>query len=366
MPADCPGSTCQRKYLGWIYTSLPIRISGIRFEIKEFSTLHLSWLQLRLLLIAFFASVGCVGPKVPSGVREEKNIKYARVGSDTLRLDIYSPKHISGKLPVVVWIHPGGWAYGNRHSCPIACLATQEFSIVSIDYRLSCKAPFPAQIYDCKGAVRWLRANADKYNLDAERIGIYGASSGGHLAALLGTTDGKQELEGDVGGNLNFSSQVQAVCALYPPTDLNLLATNPSTCFVSKYLVSKLLGKNLKSQAPLASPINYVSKNSAPFFLLHGNADTLVPIQQSQLFYEGLKKAGVEVYFVIVPGKGHGFIAPPSAARQIYAFFKDHLYRPFPTEHIRVVSDEYRAKHIPYNLCKRSPPSWLLLPLSTP
>jgi acetyl esterase/lipase len=279
-------------------------------------------------LVALLFAAGCWFTKLPDSVKVQKNIEYARVASGPLLLDIYTPKVFTNKLPVVVWLYGGGWEMGSKDFCPIAYMAAQNVAIVSINYRLSGVAPFPAQIFDCKGAVRWLRANADKYHLDADHIGIFGASAGGHLAALLGTTAGNAQLEGDVGGNLNFSSRVECVCAFYPPTDLDLLVTNPASRTSGKTMVGKLLGGPLndnETKAALASPLRFVSKDSAPFFLLHGEKDSLVPAQQSELFYEALKKAGVEAHLVIVPNKGHGIIAPPDAAQQIYKFFNDHL-----------------------------------------
>jgi acetyl esterase/lipase len=286
------------------------------------------WLAFSSLLAALLFNAGCFVPKLPPDVKVQKNIEYARVSSGPLRLDLYTPKNFTNRLPVIVWLFGGGWEMGSKDFCPIAYMAAQNVAIVSINYRLSGVAPFPAQIFDCKGAVRWLRANADKYQLDADHIGIFGASAGGHLAALLGTTAGNAPLEGDVGGNLNFSSRVQCVCAFYPPTDLDLLVTNAAARNSATTMVGKLLGGPLNQNLPLAalaSPLRFVSQDSAPFFLLHGKKDSLVPVQQSELFYDALKKAGVEAHLVIVPDKGHGIIAPPDAARQIYKFFDSHL-----------------------------------------
>ncbi len=267
-------------------------------------------------------------PRLPASVKKNKNIEYARLASGPLLLDIYTPKKFTGRLPVIVWLYGGGWEFGSKTFCPIAYLAAKNVAIVSINYRLSGVAPFPAQIFDCKGAVRWLRAHAEEYHFDPDHIGIFGVSAGGHLGALLGTTADNPKLEGDVGGNLNFSSRVQAVCAFYPPTDLDLLVTDPADRNSAKTMVGKLLGGPLNQnldKAALASPLRFVSQDSAPFFLLHGEKDSLVPVQQSELLYDALKKAGVEAHLVIVPGKGHGILAPPAAAQQIYDFFNQHL-----------------------------------------
>jgi acetyl esterase/lipase len=286
------------------------------------------WLKMSGWLAALLFGAGCIFSKIPKDVQVQKNIEYARDNFGPLLLDIYTPKNFTNKLPVVVWLYGGGWEMGSKNFCPIAYMAAKNVAIVSINYRLSGVAAYPAQIFDCKGAVRWLRANADKYHLDADHIGVFGASAGGHLAALLGTTGGNAQLEGDVGGNLNFSSRVQCVCAFYPPTDLDLLVPDAAGRASAHSLVGKLLGGPLndnEAKAALASPLRFVSKDSAPFFLLHGEKDKLVPVEQSELFYDALKKAGVEAHLVIVPDKGHGIIAPPDAAQQIYKFFDEHL-----------------------------------------
>src|SRR5471030_2322479 len=149
--------------------------------------MRFSILTLLALTVALVATSGCVS-RLPDTIKVERDIEYAQVGSQSLRLDIYSPKKTSGKLPAVVWIHGGAWNSGSKNFCPIGFMAAQNLAIVSMDYRLDTVAPFPAQLYDCKGAIRWLRANADKFNLDANHIGIFGASAGGHLALLLATT----------------------------------------------------------------------------------------------------------------------------------------------------------------------------------
>ena len=285
------------------------------------------------LAATLILTAGCLRSRLPASVQATKNIEYGHDAFGPLLLDIYTPKHFTGRLPVIVWLYGGGWEEGDKNPCPIAFMAAQNVAIVSINYRLSGLAPYPAQIFDCKGAIRWLRANADKYHFDADHIGVFGASAGGHLAALLGTTAGNHELEGDIGGNLNQSSRVQAVCAFYPPTDLDLLVTNPVSRNSAHTMVGKLLGGPLNQKlalAALASPLRFVTPDSAPFYLLHGDQDTLVPIRQSEVFYTALKKAGVEAHFYVVHGKGHGIIAPPEAAKQIYQFFKSHLQTKSP------------------------------------
>ena len=270
-------------------------------------------------------------PYLPRSVKVQRDIQYAQVDGKPIKLDIYSPLKTVGKLPVVIWIHGGGWDSLNKSPCPIGCMATQNLAVVSINYRLSGDAIFPAQIYDCKGAVRWLRANADKYNLDADHIGVFGASSGGHLALLLATTAGNPMMEGDVGGNLTFSSRVQCVCAFYPPTDLNRLVADPKYLAGRNGVTAKLIGGAVKengAKASAASPLAYVDKSCAPVFLMHGSDDRIVSVEQSQIFYEALRKAGGDVQLEVIRGKGHAILAPPLVEDEIRQFFQRHLRQP--------------------------------------
>jgi acetyl esterase/lipase len=286
------------------------------------------WIFILVLLVLIpVVAVSCI-MKVPKGVRADRNIEYAKVDGHSLKLDIYRPKLITKRLPAVIWLYGGGWKYGSKMICPIVYIATQQVAVVSINYRLDDVAKFPAQIHDCKGAIRWLRANADRYNLDADHIGVFGISAGGHLAALLGTTANNSQMEGKVGGNLNFSSQVQCVCAFYPPTDLNRLITDAKSRNDPNNIVAELIGGPLNQhvkEAEFASPISYVSGNAAPIFLMHGGADTLVPSEQSQILYDAFQRVGVEAHLEIIPGKGHGISAPPQVAEEIYQFFRKHL-----------------------------------------
>ena len=176
--------------------------------------------------------------------------------------------------------------------------------MASIDYRLTSTAPFPAQIEDCKAAVRWLRANASTYRLDADQIGAWGMSAGEHLAALLGTSGGVPELEGG-GDNMQYSSRVQAVCDVAGPADLPAM---PNLGAKRIAAIEGLLGGPVekdKVKAIAASPIHYVSKDDPPFLIVHGAGDRVVPVEQSQRFYEALQNAGVNATLKILPEVGH-------------------------------------------------------------
>jgi acetyl esterase/lipase len=268
------------------------------------------------------------GAKGPPGVKVLKDLAYVSGGHERQKLDLYLPEQSTEHpLPLVVWIHGGGWEAGSKEGCPIrSLLAGMGYAVASINYRLSRDALFPAQIEDCKAAIRWLRANAKKYDLDADHVGVGGDSAGGHLVALLGVTGGVKELEGGE-GNLDQSSRVQAVVDWYGPTDFATIGpglSNPHSP------VSKLIGgppPENKEKAARASPITYVGKDAAPMLIMHGDKDNLVPISQSEELAAALKKAGVEVTFQVVKGNGHGgpdFLNPENRKR-IVDFFDKHL-----------------------------------------
>ena len=233
-----------------------------------------------------------------AGATIQRDLVYKRANGAVLTLDLYCPQKVSGPAPVIVWIHGGGWRRGGKKQCPAVALVPDGYAVASINYRLSSVAPFPAQIEDCKAAVRWLRANAANYNLDADRIGVWGMSAGGHLAALLGTSGEVPELEGS-GDNMQYSSRVQAVCDVAGPVDL-LALTNlgPERRFAIEGLLG---GAPEKDKATTASPLHYVSKDDPPFLIVHGESDRVVPVEQSQRLYEELRKAGVNATLKILP-----------------------------------------------------------------
>ena len=172
--------------------------------------------------------------------------------------------------------------------------------MASINYRLSGHATFPAQIEDCKAAIRWLRANAKQYNLDTKRFGVWGSSAGGHLVALLGTSGDVKEF--DKGANLDQSSRVQAVCDYYGPTDFVVFVATPRYESHAKADApeAKLIGGAVlenKDKAAKVNPITYVSADDPPFLIVHGDKDGTVPINQSELLFAALKKAGRQVHF---------------------------------------------------------------------
>jgi acetyl esterase/lipase len=266
------------------------------------------------------------GPKLPPGVKVLRGLEYIADGHERHKLDLYLPEKADGPLPVIVWVHGGAWRAGSKENCPAVPLATKGYAVASINYRLSQNAIFPAQIEDCKAAVRWLRAHAKKYGLAPDRFGAWGASAGGHLVALLGTSGGVKELEGK-GGNLDRSSRVQAVVDWFGPTDFTKMGGSHNS---PKSPESLLIGgpvQENKAKAAKANPITYVGEGPPPFLIMHGTKDPAVPFSQSELLAEALKKAGAEVTLVPLEGAGHGGPAfnAPKVRRQIEEFFDKHL-----------------------------------------
>ena len=204
----------------------------------------------------------------------------------------------------------------------------RDYVVASINYRLSQHAIFPVQIEDCKAAIRFLRANADKYGIDPNRIGVWGSSAGGHLVALLGTSGDVKEFE--KGENLDFSSRVQAVCDYFGPTDFTKMSSFPTTMGhdAADSPESKLVGgavQENKDKCKRANPITYVTKDDPPFLIVHGDKDPLVPHNQSVILYEALKRVGVKSKFYTVPGGGHGGFKDPAIDRMVEEFFEQQL-----------------------------------------
>jgi acetyl esterase/lipase len=247
---------------------------------------------------------------VPEGVTVHRDMAYVENGHDRQKLDLYVPEALE-PLPVIIWIHGGGWQGGSKDGCPPlrAGYTEQGYAVASIGYRLSGHAVFPAQIEDCKAAIRWLRAHDAEYNLDPDRFGVWGSSAGGHLVALLGTSGDVEEF--DVGPNLDQSSRVQAVCDYYGPTDFKAFVTTPryERHAQAEAPEAKLIGGAVlenPDKVKRVNPITYVSKDDPPFLIVHGDQDGTVPHNQSELLFEALKKTGVPVHFHTIHGAGHG------------------------------------------------------------
>lgn len=234
-----------------------------------------------------------------------RDIPYVDKGGIRQTLDIYVPNDPPRPLPLVVWIHGGGWRAGDKARPPALPLLQKGFVVASINYRFTQTDPFPAQIEDCKAAIRFLRSHASEYHIDPEHVGVWGGSAGGHLAALLGTSGDVKELEGEQ-GPLDQSSRVQAVIDWYGPTDFTTFQTTPSTEPLLTALIGGPIKENLEA-AKSAGPVTYIDKSDPPVQIVHGTKDDIVPFSQSEEFQAALKKAGVPVSLVTVSDAGHGF-----------------------------------------------------------
>jgi acetyl esterase/lipase len=296
---------------------------------------------------------------LPSGITEVRDIQYVPGNNSAQRLDLYLPAQPSSKpLPIVVWIHGGAWEGGSKQWCNSIGLVGQGYAAASVEYRFSQEAVFPAQIEDCQAAIRWLRANCKTYNIDPKEIGVWGASAGGHLVALLGTSGGKNAFP-KIGDNDHQSDRVQAVCDEYGPTDFNTVAAQASAGPVKNIFdfghgdpASALIGIPLGSdpvKAAAVSPIHYVTSDNPPFLILQGTGDTLVPSAQSTEFYDALKHAKVKVVLQEFPNAGHGdpVIDQNPAVQQMVKTFFDICLRKQMLPLLPLPESEVTAKSRP-------------------
>lgn len=276
-------------------------------------------------------------PRVPDGVKADRDLDYAGGGNRQQMLDLYTPEDAVGPLPLVVWIHGGGWRSGSKANCPALPLTKRGYAVASLNYRLTDEAHFPAQIEDCRAAIRWLKAHAKKYKIDPDRIGVWGASAGGHLAALLGTSANASGWDG-VGGHKDQSASVKAVCDYFGPVDF-LHDYNPDRAAKADSPVGRLLGGPLSDKhdaARQASPLTYITSEAPPFLIVHGDHDTTVPIKQSELLLDALNKAKVPATLVKVKNGKHGAFgedcepSPDTVRDTVFGFFDKYLRSPSP------------------------------------
>jgi acetyl esterase/lipase len=265
----------------------------------------------------------------PQGMRAYRDLPYVANGHPRQRLDLYLPEAGTG-LPLIVWVHGGAFRAGSKEDgVPLDYLA-QGYALASINYRLSQHALFPAQIQDCKAAVRLLRANAGRFGLDPERFAAWGPSAGGHLAAMLGTAGDVREY--DVGENLGESSRVQAVVDYFGPTDFCQMdghrLPDGMVHDAADSPESELVGgpiQDNRDPVARANPITYVTPHAPPFLIVHGDSDPLVPHHQSVLLEAALRQAGAPVSFYTVRGAGHGGFTDPKVPELTQEFLARHL-----------------------------------------
>lgn len=242
--------------------------------------------------------------------REIKDIEYARISGKSLALDLYLPQDMTG-APLVVWIPGGAWQFGSKQKV-WPSLVAHGFALASIDIRQAPAANVLAQVHDIKAAIRFLRANAKEYGYRGDRIAVWGMSSGGHLAALVGTSNGNQQLEGAVGNYANEDSSVQAIVDFYGPTNLLTILpqSTPHGLSVRVPALKALLGKpvedpSVRDLAMLASPEAQVDKSDPPLLIMHGVQDNQVPVNQSLELQGAYQALGLDVELHLVQGVGH-------------------------------------------------------------
>jgi len=279
-------------------------------------------------------------PEAPEGVTVLRDIEFTRTAQGSLLLDVYLPTTRSNTpLPVLMFIYGGGWAMGNKHQ--VTMLNGQRFSqhgyaVVSISYRLSDVATFPAQIHDCKAALRWVRQEAKTYGFNPLKIGVFGGSAGGHLSALLGTSAGVADLEGDLPTNQQqFTGPVQAVVDFFGLTDLSQADSQRrliSHKYDSKFsFATNFLGglvSQMVDQVKRANPINYIKPSMPPFLIIHGKQDRVVPVGQSEILHRSLLAQGNLSDLHIIEGAGHTttkHYRTDELFQRIKTFFDTHL-----------------------------------------
>jgi len=259
------------------------------------------------------------------------DIRYASVDGRELALDLYFPQDADNP-PLLVWIHGGRWLRRTKEDVFTLGLVDHGFAMASLDFRLAGDAVFPAQIHDIKAAIRFLRAKASDYGYDSTRIGIHGRSSGGHLAALIGTTNGHQELEGEVGEYLDESSDVQAVVSYFGASNLTSILEQ-STMFghpLRAAAMAVLFGGPVEQKmelARLASAVFHVDATDPPLLLLHGDQDPQMPINQAHELHGTYKNHDLPVHLEVIHGAAHGTEEFFDAARTalVAEFFWEHL-----------------------------------------
>ena len=255
-----------------------------------------------------------------------RDLVYSHAGGIPRLADLFLPQGMDRPAPVIVWVHGGGWRFGDRHLAPDLArwFAERGFAMVSFDYRLSDEVKFPEPVADIKTAVRWVRSIAQQYALDAGAIALWGSSAGAHLSACAVLT-GEQFVTEEHSG---FNSTVNAVVDGYGPTDFSRIdedrvAAPPKVADAETVAVkiilpaahpdsfeSRCIGVAVRKGAPevdRANPVNYVHSGAPPFLILHGESDALIPWTQSRLLYDALAKAGNEVTLVKYERLGHGF-----------------------------------------------------------
>jgi acetyl esterase/lipase len=260
---------------------------------------------------AFAVAWSACSLRAEAAPRVLRGLEFARAGESRLALDLYLPERSKPPIGLIVWVHGGAWRAGSRDSVDLEGMTARGWAVASVDYRLSPVARFPAQVHDIKAAIRYLRAHAKDHGYPRSPVVIAGSSAGGHLAALVGVSNRRAELEGSVGADLRESSDVQAIVSLYGASNLTtiLSQSTPHGLGVRVPALELLLGAQPDAAgelARLASPVFHVDAQDPPLLMLHGDQDNQMPINQSHELQGAYDKLGLPVELVVVHGAGHG------------------------------------------------------------
>jgi len=283
--------------------------------------------MLKLAYMLGFIKIVNLKPEVPDSIEEYKDIEYKRIGDSSLKLNIYKPKKLNRSAPCLIFIHGGGWRTGKRSDyLPyLIDFAKQGYVTATISYRLIKKAKFPAAVKDVKCAVKWIRAHAQDYLIDPDKIAVVGGSAGGHLSMMIGYSSDDPEFDGECDFD-SVSSQVQAVVNLYGPSDLT------TEYALSRYEVADFIEPAYDQQPEMyqkASPINFITNDDPPTLIFQGTLDELVPVRQSDILKKTLEDVGVPSEYHRLKGWPHTMDAAEPVNRycQHYmnAFFQKYI-----------------------------------------
>lgn len=266
---------------------------------------------------------------IPPGVKEEQNIVYGTGGGTPLELDLYSPENLSAPVPGMIFIHGGGWRSGKRQDYKFYTtrFAKHGYVVATVTYRLKEAGYFPNCVEDVKCAVRWMRANAAKLNVDPNRIAVIGGSAGGHLSMMVGYCSDVAEFEGS-GGNEGVSSAVQAVIDIYGPADFTM-PENRNHPLLTNFLQGTF--EEIPEKFIKASPITYLDPSDPPTLIIHGTIDSLVPVEQSDRLAEKFQAMGKEYWYDRLDGWPHAMdVANPVNQRveKVTLAFLEEIFGP--------------------------------------
>jgi acetyl esterase/lipase len=262
----------------------------------------------RVLPVIFLALLSLAS--ISSASQKLLNLEYAKAGDISLKLDLYLPND-PDDATLIVWVHGGAWRRGSKDSVSIEPLVGKGYAIASVDYRLTPVAPFPANVHDIKAAIRFLRAQAGEYGYNRDGFVISGASAGGHLAALVGVSNGQKDLEGKLGDHLDQSSDIAVIVDFYGASNLTtiLKQSTPHGLSVRVPALELLLGgqpEEVVDTAKLASPVFHADSSDPPLLLIHGDQDPQMPINQAHELHGVYKALNLAVQFEVIHGGAHG------------------------------------------------------------